>query len=187
MWRWTIKAALLIADALSDVCFGFGLPTSHIGDFEFPYKDTRQRLHGAASWFWEGAACGLLGAAIWFPSLQGGLGDGRACCLITTSKSFLAPLIHVKKTCHATSPVKLRWSPQIDLRPAAAFPALCWLSVYVCVCLVSYAKPLPSFCSSAFGRQECKNKFCSGCTRHVCLTSGFPMLLVRGLKKGPEI
>lgn len=42
------KSWPLIADALSDVCFGFGLSTSHISDCEFPYKDTRQRLHGAA-------------------------------------------------------------------------------------------------------------------------------------------
>ncbi len=43
------KSWLLIADALSDVCFGFVLLTSHVSDCEFPYKDTRQRLHGAAS------------------------------------------------------------------------------------------------------------------------------------------
>jgi len=42
------KSCLLIADALSDVCFGFGLSTSQTSDSEFPYKDTRQRLHRAA-------------------------------------------------------------------------------------------------------------------------------------------
>lgn len=69
---------LLIADALSDASCGFRLLTSHIGDRQFPYKDTRQQLHGAAPLFLVGAACGLLGSAIWFPSLQGSLGDGRA-------------------------------------------------------------------------------------------------------------
>lgn len=88
---------LLKADALSDARCEFSLPTSHVGDHQFPYKDTRQQLHGAAPRFWVGAACGLLGSAIWFPSLQGSLGDGRACCLITTSKNFLAPLVYVKK------------------------------------------------------------------------------------------
>lgn len=38
------KSWPLIADALSDVCFGFGLSTSHISDCEFPYKETRQWL-----------------------------------------------------------------------------------------------------------------------------------------------
>lgn len=126
------KNCLLTADALSDLCFG--LLTSHISDCEFPYKETRQWLHGATPWFWEGAACGLLGAAIWFPSLQGGLGDGRACCLITTSKSFLAPLVHVKKN------VKCNFSCQAQMKPlnrpqtSCCFPRPLLIEC-VCVCI----------------------------------------------------
>lgn len=128
------KSCLLIADALSDVCFGFGLPTSHISDSEFPYKDTRQRLRGAAPWFREGAACGLLGAAIWFPSLQGGLGDGRALCLITTSKSFLAPLVHVKKNVPCNFSCQAQMKPLNRPQTSCCFPRPL-LSVCACVCV----------------------------------------------------
>lgn len=135
------KSWPLIADALSDVCLDLDC-WHHRSVTEFPYKDIRQRLHGAASWFWGGTACGLLGTAIWFPSLQGGLGDGRACCLITTSKSFLAPLVHVKKTCSATSPVSLIYqslkltSHQLLLSPP---------SVDLSVCVFSFLRQTTTF------------------------------------------
>ncbi len=180
------KSWPLIADALSDVCCGFGLPTSHISDCSFLIKTQDRGCMGPAPWFWERAACGLLGGAIWFPSLQGGLGDGRVCCLITTSKSFLAPLVYVKKR---AVQLLLSGSDEALNRPQTQLllstPSVDW--VCMCVYLVSYAKPLPSFSSPACGRQECKSKCCSGCIRHACPTSGNPMLLFRGLKKGPEM
>ncbi len=162
------KSWPLIADALSDVCFGFGLPTSHISDCEFPYKDTRQRLHGAAPWFWERAALWFIRRSYLVSVAAGRPGRWKG-LLPNHNQQELpgTPRLRQKN-------VQCNFSCQAQMKPLNRPQTSCCFPrplLIECVCVVfSFLRQTTTllFSSPACSRQECKSKCCSGCIRHVC-------------------